>query len=111
MKGEFALASVPQLVQPPAISPSRGSLLLLAATQDRGKTEGIMAKLDQTMANRYQYTVKSQKVGNVDAIQWLTPIGGAQSTRGWLTENLMFLNLGTPTTEQFFTQSSSEAQR
>jgi hypothetical protein len=100
-KGEFAIALIPQSIKSPAIAPTSGSLLILAASKDRGATDRVLSNLDKTMASRYQYELKNQKINDTDVIQWLTPVAGAQGTRGWLGDNVAFLNLGAATMEQF----------
>jgi hypothetical protein len=60
-----------------------------------------LSNLDKTMASRYQYELKNQKINDTDVIQWLTPVAGAQGTRGWLGDNVAFMNLGAATMEQF----------
>jgi hypothetical protein len=101
-KNEFLLALVP--AQQPSQNSLGGSLLLMLKPSDRSAATAMFQKLDQAMASRYQFQVAPANIKNTDVINWSSPIGGVNATHGWLSDNLAFLALGTPVTNQFLPQ-------
>jgi hypothetical protein len=101
-KNEFLLALVP--AQQPSQNSLAGSLLLMFKPSDRSAAAATFQKLDQAMASRYQFQVAPAKTKNTDVVNWSSPIGGVNATHGWLSDNLAFLALGTPVTDQFLPQ-------
>ncbi len=98
-KNEFLLALVP--TQQPSQNSLGGSLLLMLKPSDRSAATATFQKLDQAMASRYQFQVAPANTKNTDVVNWSSPIGGVNATHGWLSDNLAFLALGTPVTDQF----------
>ncbi len=98
-KNEFLLALVP--AQQPSQNSLGGSLLLMLKPSDRSAATATFQKLDQAMASRYQFQVAPANTKNTDVVNWSSPIGGVNATHGWLSDNLAFLALGTPVTDQF----------
>ena len=98
-KNEFLLALVP--AQQPSQNSLGGSLLLMFKPSDRSAAVATFQKLDQAMASRYQFQVAPANTKNTDVVNWSSPIGGVNATHGWLADNLAFLALGTPVTDQF----------
>ncbi len=101
-KNEFLLALVP--ADQPSQNFLGGSLLLMLKPSDRSAAEATFHKLDQAMASRYQFQVAKTNTKNTDVVNWSSPIGGVNATHGWLSDNLAFLALGTPVTDQFLPQ-------
>jgi hypothetical protein len=104
-KQEFGVALVPETK--PGQSSLGGSLLLMVKSTDRHATEQMFSKLDRTMTDRYQFQVSKARPNNTDVINWSSALGGVNGTHGWLSDNLAFLALGTPITDQFLPQPSS----
>ncbi len=104
-KNEFLLALVP--ADQPSQNFLGGSLLLMLKPSDRSAAEATFHKLDQAMASRYQFQVAKTNTKNTDVVNWSSPIGGVNATHGWLSDNLAFLALGTPVTDQFLPQPAA----
>jgi hypothetical protein len=102
--GEFGLAIIP----PTPVAPTQlergslaGYLLLLSRSTNPLATNQTMNSLDQTMAGRYQFKVDQTKFQNINVVRWSGALGGTQATHGWLSNQVAFLALGAPITEQF----------
>jgi Protein of unknown function (DUF3352) len=101
-QNEFLLALVP--AQQTSSNSLGGSLLLMLKPSDRSAAAAMFQKLDQAMTSRYQFQVAPAKTKNTEVVNWSSPIGGVNATHGWLSDNLAFLALGTPVTDQFLPQ-------
>jgi Protein of unknown function (DUF3352) len=102
--GEFAVAIVPQTpaAQTQIESGSvGGALLLLSRSTDPAATDQTMASLDKTMADRYKFKVDKTNLKDLSLVRWSGALGGTQATHGWLPNQVAFLTLGVPITEQF----------
>ncbi len=102
--GEFAVAIVPQTpaAQTQIESGSvGGAVLLLSRSTDPAATDQTMSSLDQTMANRYKFKVDKTNLKDLSIVRWSAALGGTQATHGWLPNQVAFLTLGVPITEQF----------
>ncbi len=102
--GEFALALVPQTpaAQTQIESGSvGGALLLLSRSTDPAATNHTMGILDKTMADRYKFKVNQTNLKDLSMVRWSAALGGTQATHGWLPNQVAFLTLGVPITEQF----------
>ncbi len=95
MEGEFALA----MVGVPDGSPSGlpFNLLFMVQSTDRRATEATFKQLDQTMADKYKFKVEEAKAGDQPITNWTLPAIGFAVTHGWLTDNVAFVALGSPT--------------
>lgn len=93
MEGEFALA----MVGVPDGSPSGlpFNLLFMVQSSDRRATETTLKQLDQTMADKYKFKVEEAKAGDQPVTNWSSPLGFAV-THGWLSDNVAFIALGSP---------------
>jgi hypothetical protein len=105
-KNEFSLALLPE--SQPSSNSLGGSLLLMLKSTDRPAAAATLSKLDQVMASRYQYQVAKTNTKNTDVVNWSSPLGGVGATHGWLADNLAFLALGTPLTDQFLPQPAAD---
>jgi Protein of unknown function (DUF3352) len=102
--GEFAVVLVPQTPAAQAQLTSGsvgGALLLLSRSTDAAATNQTMASLNKTMAERYQFKVDQANFQDLSVTHWSAALGGIQATHGWLTNQVAFLSLGAPITEQF----------
>jgi hypothetical protein len=102
--GEFAVAVIPQtpVAQTQIESGSvGGAVLLLSRSTDPAATDQTMSSLDKTMADRYKFKVDQTNLKDLSIVRWSTALGGTQATRGWLPNQVAFLTLGVPITEQF----------
>ncbi len=104
-KNEFSLALLPE--SQPSSNSLGGSLLLMLKPTDRPAATATLSKLDQVMASRYQYQVAKANTKNTDVVNWSSPLGGVGATHGWLADNMAFLALGTPVTDQFLPQPAA----
>ena len=102
--GEFAVAIVPQTpaaqIQIESGSVG-GALLLLSRSTDPVATDKTMASLDKTMADQYKFKVDKTNLKDLSLVRWSGALGGTQATHGWLPNQVAFLTLGVPITEQF----------
>ncbi|NET39135.1 MAG: DUF3352 domain-containing protein [Cyanothece sp. SIO1E1] len=101
MAGEFSLALIPS-DQADAAGLSAG-LLLMVKVSDRNAAETALKRLDEVMASRHRFDVKTVKVNNQDVIHWTSP-GSLVITRGWLDSNVAFLAFGAPVVNTFIPQ-------
>ncbi len=99
---DFLLALVP--ASQPRPNTLGGSLLMMLKPTDRAAAEATFNKLDQVMASRYQFQIAPTNTNGTDVVNWSSPIGGVNASHGWLSNELAFLALGTPITEQFLPQ-------
>jgi Protein of unknown function (DUF3352) len=97
--GEFGVAMIPQ-AQLDAGSVG-GSLLLLSKSIDPVATNRTFASLDKTMVDRYQFKVSKVRLQDAEVVAWSSAVGGTHGTHGWLKNQVAFLTLGAPVTEQF----------
>jgi Protein of unknown function (DUF3352) len=97
--GEFGIAMIPQ-AQLDAGSVG-GSVLLLSKSIDPVATDRTFASLDKTMVDRYQFKVSKARLQDAEVVVWSSAVGGTQATHGWLPNQVAFLTLGAPVTEQF----------
>jgi Protein of unknown function (DUF3352) len=97
--GEFGVAMISQ-AQLDSGSLS-GSLLLLSRSTDPTATDRTLASLDRTMADRYQFKITKTNLQSAEVVAWSSAVGGTHATHGWLPNQVAFLTLGAPVTEQF----------
>jgi hypothetical protein len=95
MQGEFSLALVATPDGSPAGLPF--NLLFLVQSNDRRATEATLKQLDQTMADKYKFKVEATKAGDQPITNWSLPALGFTAAHGWLTDNVAFMALGSPT--------------
>ncbi len=103
--GEFGVAMIPQ-TQLDAGSVG-GSVLLLSKSIDPVATDRTFASLDKTMVDRYQFKVSKARLQDAEVMVWSSAVGGTQATHGWLPNQVAFLTLGAPVTEQFLPRPAS----
>jgi Protein of unknown function (DUF3352) len=104
-KNEFSLAFVTEAK--PSANSLGGSLLLMLKPTDRPAAQATLDKLDQVMASRYQFKIAKTNTNNTDVVNWSSPIGGVNATHGWLSDDLAFLALGSPITDQFLSRPAA----
>jgi Protein of unknown function (DUF3352) len=104
-ENEFSLSLVTEAK--PSANSLGGSLLLMLKPTDRPAAQTTLDKLDQFMANRYQFKITKTNTNNTDVVNWSSPIGGVNATHGWLSNDLAFLALGTPITDQFLSRPAA----
>ena len=95
MQGEFSLALVATPDGSPAGLPF--NLLFMVQSNDRRATEATLKQLDQTMADKYKFKVEATKAGDQPITNWSLPALGFTAAHGWLTDNVAFMALGSPT--------------
>ncbi|NER29115.1 MAG: DUF3352 domain-containing protein [Symploca sp. SIO1C4] len=109
-KGEFSLALIPALQETIAtednqLSPPLGAgVVLMVKTSDRSVAEATFEKLDQVIANRYEFSVEPTELDGQPVVNWTSPLGGITVTHGWLENDLAFLTLGAPIVETIIPQ-------
>lgn len=94
MNGEFSLAMVG--VPEGSASGLPFNLLLMVQSSDRRATEATLKQLDQTMAEKYKFKVEESKAGDQPVTNWSLPAIGFSVTHGWLSDNVTFIALGSP---------------
>jgi Protein of unknown function (DUF3352) len=102
--GEWALAIVAQTPTAQAQLESGsvgGSLLLFSRSTNPVATDQTMNSLDKTMADRYKFKVDKTNLKDLPLVRWSGALGGTQATHGWLPNQVAFLTLGAPISEQF----------
>ena len=94
MNGEFSLA----MVGVPEGSPSGlpFNLLFMVQSSDRRATETTLKQLDQMMAEKYKFKVEEAKAGDQPVTNWSLPAIGFSVTHGWLSNDVTFIALGSP---------------
>jgi hypothetical protein len=95
MQGEFSLALVATPDGSPAGLPF--NLLFMVQSNDRRATEATLKQLDKTMAEKYKFKVEATKAGDQPITNWSLPALGFTAAHGWLTDNVAFMALGSPT--------------
>ena len=101
-KGPFGIAIVPKAAK---IDTEFGAgLLLFQQASDRSAADKAFAILDKTMSQKQGFKIAKVQIGGKDLINWTSPLGGTTVTRGWLDNNLAFLNLGAPVSDTFLPQ-------
>lgn len=105
MAGAFTLGMVPDPSLPDAgkapeseDAPSSKlpdpGLVILLQVSDRTAAEKSFDQLNQVMADRYRFEVKSVDFKGIAATEWVSPFQSLSVVYGWLDDNVLFLTLG-----------------
>ncbi len=87
-------------------SPAEGSvpksalLLVMVQTNDRKTAESVWAQLDDVMASRYRFQVKTRELEGSSITQWISPFQGLEFSHGWLPGNVTFFAVGAGTADK-----------
>ncbi len=102
-KGPFGIAMVPK---PDQVDTELGAgLVILQQANDRSAAEKAFTKLDTKVSQTFK--IKKVQIGGKEAIEWVSPLGAARTTHGWLDRDLAFLTLGAPVANTFVPQPKS----
>ncbi|MEO1146963.1 MAG: DUF3352 domain-containing protein [Cyanobacteria bacterium J06638_22] len=95
MDGEVGLA----MMQPTVAEPeAQVGFVLMVQTSNRTAAEQALESLDATMRDRYQFEVNNGEVDETPVTIWQSPFGSLTLTHGWVTDNTVFLAVGSETT-------------
>ncbi|NJL84912.1 MAG: DUF3352 domain-containing protein [Leptolyngbyaceae cyanobacterium SM1_1_3] len=109
MAGEFALAAMPSAAAgEPAIFPI--DFVFLVEVSDRTAAEATLAQLDQVVADRYRFQVKSTAIDGKPVTLWVSPFQSITFAHGWIDGHTAFLSTGKGATEALVSQSKSLAE-
>ncbi|MGQ4649192.1 DUF3352 domain-containing protein [Lyngbya aestuarii] len=111
MGGEFVVALIPAskeeaiaLPENQPSSPLGAGVVLMVQASNRSRAEKSLQKLDQAVANRYQFLVEETKLNDQSVVRWESPLGGLSASHGWLEDKVAFLTLGAPITSVLIPQ-------
>lgn len=101
MDGEVGVAMVQPTV---ATSEPQLGFVLMAQTSNRTAAEQALTSLDAVMRDRYQFQVNQGQVDEIPFTVWQSPFGSLSMTHGWITDNVVFLAIGSETTSLLLPQ-------
>jgi hypothetical protein len=103
MGGEFSLSLIPTTKADKANPESQNigpGVVFMVKTSDRKTAEKNLAKLKETMSNKYKFKAEKTKLDNQPVVNLVSPVLGVKIAQGWLDGNIAFLSLGAPVTEE-----------
>jgi hypothetical protein len=101
MNGEFSIAVIPSMPKEGSPEDFRAALVFMVQASDRSRADAALEKLDQVMANQYQFKIEDKTVDGKPVVNWIAPFGGTlTASHGWLDGDVAFISLGAPITEK-----------
>ncbi len=98
-QAEFAIAILPRPKEQD--SELNAGLTLFLKSTNRESSNQTWEKFDRQMESKYNFKPNKTNLNGQEVINFLSPSGKISASRGWLNNDITFLNLGAPVITTF----------